>query len=356
MPSSTTEHTVFIASPGDAKVERDALAAIVDEINGAYAPAGHRLRLLRWEDDVAPAAGRPQAAVNAQIPTYDIFVGVLWTRFGTPTGCFGSGTAEEIERALARWQDDHDLPVLLYFCSRPFWPKTLADVDQLRQVIEFRERLRAEQRAFPGDYVSETDFRDFTRKHLCLHLRQLAGASGPALLGTTGRGAGTSRIAGTSRAISDPDDVDALRGVWPRMDPALQRAFDMAYNEKRALGDAGVATSDLFASMVRLQDPLMQPFLKAIPEEALPNPIEGPIMATEYIAQERPWLSHCVSSSIRRLAEKVPAGRTLTTADVFADIAKHGTGDSVQRLRDHGIWPQHIDQVISAQGLDVVRT
>ncbi len=350
MSTITTEHTVFIASPGDASLERQAIADVIDEINGSFAPAGHRLRLLSWERQAAPDAGRPQAVVNEQLSHYDIFVAVLWARMGTPTGAYGSGTEEEIELALTQRRSRHDLPVLLYFCTRPFWPRTLADIEQLRRVFEFRERICGQQQAFPWYYRTETEFRDCTRKHLSQHLRRLA---------ENGRPGAQMPVSGMSTAdlaISDPEDVDALRGVWPRMDSALKQVFGMAYNEHRALGDGGVATQDLFASMVRLKDPMVRPFLQSIPASALPEPMQDPILATDYIAREKPWLSHCVSTSIRRLARQLPGGHLLTTADVFADIAKHGTGHSVQRLRDHGIHPRHIDQVIASHRLQVVRT
>jgi len=48
-----------------------------------------------------------------------------------------------------------------------------------------------------------------------------------------------------------------------------------------------------------------------------------------YIVHERRWLSHCVESSIRRLSQHLPEGRTLTAADIFADIARTGSGESV---------------------------
>ena len=41
---------------------------------------------LRGVEDVAPAFGsEPQEVVNKQIQDYDIFVGILWHRIGTPT-------------------------------------------------------------------------------------------------------------------------------------------------------------------------------------------------------------------------------------------------------------------------------
>src|SRR6185503_17165509 len=94
---------VFVASPSDVSAERNALSSIVQEINqtvAAIAPEkGIRLELVRWETHASPAAGRPQGVINDQIGEYDIFVGIMWRRFGTPTAEAGSGTEEEFNRA-----------------------------------------------------------------------------------------------------------------------------------------------------------------------------------------------------------------------------------------------------------------
>jgi hypothetical protein len=76
----------------------------------------------------------------------------------------------------------------------------------------------------------------------------------------------------------------------------------------------------------------------------------------QYIAQERPWLSGCVAASLTRLGPQLPVGRDLTAADVFADIAKHGTGESVRRLREHDIGPEEIDRILKEKHVQVVGT
>jgi len=87
---------LFIASPGDVASERDALDRVVREVNQTHgAPLGYVIELWRWETHAVPGGGRPQAVINDQIPEYDIFIGIMWRRFGTPTGVAGSGTEEE---------------------------------------------------------------------------------------------------------------------------------------------------------------------------------------------------------------------------------------------------------------------
>lgn len=50
----------------------------------------------------------------------------------------------------------------------------------------------------------------------------------------------------------------------------------------------------------------------------------------------------------------LPAGRTLSAVDVFADIAKNGIGESVRLLRQHNIGPGAIDAILWWKQIDVV--
>ena len=80
------------------------MQGVVNEMNRileALLPEdGIRVELLRWESNVASQiADGPQPVVNKQIESYDIFIGLLAKRFGTPTAVAQSGTEEEFRRA-----------------------------------------------------------------------------------------------------------------------------------------------------------------------------------------------------------------------------------------------------------------
>lgn len=98
---------IFLASPGDVIEEREKLAALTSEINDVLAylapERGLKLELLRYEVDAYPDYGPPQDVVNRLIPDdFDIFVGIMWKRCGTPTAGEESGTVEEYRRAVER--------------------------------------------------------------------------------------------------------------------------------------------------------------------------------------------------------------------------------------------------------------
>jgi Domain of unknown function (DUF4062) len=107
--------------------ERNQLSKVVNELNltiSAIAPEkGVVLELVRWETNAAPGLGAdPQKVVNEQIGDYDIFVGMMWKRMGTPTTTAQSGTEEEFQRAYEKWEQDKSFPVLFYFCQQSFPP------------------------------------------------------------------------------------------------------------------------------------------------------------------------------------------------------------------------------------------
>ena len=92
---------VFIASPGDVAEERDIASHVVGELNRVFAGSlGVELEAVRWETHASPDVGvDAQDVVTRQIGDFDVLVGIMWRRFGTPTRRSRSGTGEEFERA-----------------------------------------------------------------------------------------------------------------------------------------------------------------------------------------------------------------------------------------------------------------
>jgi hypothetical protein len=275
--------------------------------------------------------------INEQIGEYDIFIGAMWRRFGTPSGVAGSGTEEEFRIAYKRLEESPQLALMFYFCEAPFYPKTMDELDQMKRVLQFRQEL--EGKALAWSYEDHGLFEATIRKHLCMRLPTLV-----------------ERRTGTKKALAKPNDssIDDLRVLWPKMSSEVQRAFSIAYNENRLAGDPGIQTRDLIAALLRIESPTLQQVVTDIPSEALPEPTKGPVSEEAYVIEERPWLSGCVASSVRRLGKSLPPGQSLTATDIFADIAKNGTGSSVALLRKHNVGPSEIDTILRSRNIEVV--
>ncbi len=167
---------IFCSSPGDVQAERDHIATLVNELNetiAAVAPEkGISLELIRWETHTAPglSAGGAQGGVTEQIPEYDIFVGIMWKRFGTPTPRFGSGTEEEFRDAYARWEGNKKTPrIMFYFCQADLgYIQDELELTQFGKVLAFRKELN--DKGLTQSYSDRDGFPQVLRHHLNLVL------------------------------------------------------------------------------------------------------------------------------------------------------------------------------------------
>ena len=170
MARQETVVSVFVASPGDVGEERNRLEEVILEMNTTWSRQFRiRLELIQWETHAYPAFGDdPQAVVNEQIPQdFDIFIGLMWYRFGTPTGRAGSGTLEEFQRAKARYdKDPHAVHLMIYFKDAPApIPPSQLDHEQLAGVSELRSHLGQEGGLY-WTFQTTNDFEKLVRLHL----------------------------------------------------------------------------------------------------------------------------------------------------------------------------------------------
>jgi hypothetical protein len=165
--------TIFLASPSDVGDERQRFVEVIGEWNKAWSrELGLRLDVQRWEDNAYPAIGEDaQDVINGQIPDdYDLFVGIMWSRFGTPTTRAGSGTEEEFLRALARYRGKNEkLDILFYFRDAPISPSKLDPV-QLTKVQAFKASLQVEGLLF-WEFSDVEQFEKYVNLHLTRHVQ-----------------------------------------------------------------------------------------------------------------------------------------------------------------------------------------
>ncbi|MBS1726335.1 MAG: DUF4062 domain-containing protein [Armatimonadetes bacterium] len=160
--------SVFLASPSDVSEERLKLREIVADLNAVYARnLGCRLELLSWETDSYPSAGKdPQDVINHQLSDdYDIFIGVMWHRVGTPTKRSASGTMEEFERAKQRFDKDPESVRIMFYFKDEAVPPSQLDPNQLKKVQKFRAGLGKEGVLY-WSFAQTEEFGDLARLHL----------------------------------------------------------------------------------------------------------------------------------------------------------------------------------------------
>jgi len=146
MPEIVTKYRVFIASPSDLNEERQAIDEVVKELNMTFGNQNNLvIEVLKWETHSAPGvtSNSVQEIINDDIgESYDLFIGLMWLKFGTPTAVSGSGTEEEFNKAFGRYKENpNSLQILFYFKNEP--PKNLQDInpDELSKINYFKNSL-----------------------------------------------------------------------------------------------------------------------------------------------------------------------------------------------------------------------
>jgi len=177
-PKQYQKISVFVASPSDMATEKGLLGRVVDSLNKGLADyLGLILEVKEWSS-VLPSMGRPEGVILDQLPIqeWDIFVGLMWLRFGQPTGGkdisgneYESGTEEEFSLAYQSWLKANRPRIMFYRCVRA--PKTITQVDsnQYSKVENFFNQFNAVKGKHPGlykEFDSATDFERDINEHL----------------------------------------------------------------------------------------------------------------------------------------------------------------------------------------------
>ena len=166
MAHQATILNVMIASPSDVSEERQLVRDAIYEWNAIHSKQfGVMLNPVGWETHIAPEMGsRPQEIINKSIlNNSDILIGLFWTRLGSPTGEYVSGTVEEISKHCK-----NNKLASIYISRKPY-PDNI-DLQQL-------QLLRDQTQIWLKDgllefYDDQSIFKQKIKDHLSLHIQQ----------------------------------------------------------------------------------------------------------------------------------------------------------------------------------------
>lgn len=164
MAQNVTLYNLLISCPGDVKTEVALIETAVDEFNELYAdPLGITIKTRHWsKSSYAQSGGKPQALLNEQfVNKCDAAVAIFWTKFGSPTDEYGSGTEEEIEIML-----QSNKQVFMFFCDKPISPSQMNE-DGYKKVQAFREKYK--DRGIYFTYSSDEEFKKLFFAQLSMH-------------------------------------------------------------------------------------------------------------------------------------------------------------------------------------------
>lgn len=174
----TKIYKCFIGSPNDTNEERKICNKVFTEINNTIGERfDFRIESKIWEKDVFPDFGLDsQEVINRQIGfDYEIFVGIMWKKFGTPTLNAESGTEEEFLNAYKAWEQNKELNIMFYFNNEAINPDEL-DIEQFRKVKEFKTKigkLGGLYHEYKGREEFECDFKIHIQKVLLKKVKKI---------------------------------------------------------------------------------------------------------------------------------------------------------------------------------------
>lgn len=167
MAKTKVEYDILISCPGDVIAEIKIIEKVIKKFNDTFSDSSLiRLNAKHWsKNSYNQSGGSPQDLLNKQfVHDCDAAIAIFWTRFGTPTDKYGSGTEEEIEDMIQAGKQ-----VFMYFSSAPISPELLQSEDtrkQYEKIKDFKNKYKDN-----GIYSSFSKRPEF-EKNLFAHISQ----------------------------------------------------------------------------------------------------------------------------------------------------------------------------------------
>lgn len=159
MKANFTHYYFLISCPNDVEKDINIIFEIINDVNQRIGePNFIHIVPLFWKRDAIPSAGSSaQNIINHQLlKEADGVIALFWTKFGTPTDAYGSGTEEEIIKAI---EDNKE--VILLCSEEQISPKKI-DFEQYRKVEKFKKTYHG----LFSSYSTHTDLRENLRRIL----------------------------------------------------------------------------------------------------------------------------------------------------------------------------------------------
>ncbi len=181
-------YRVFVSSPGDMAKQRNVIKETVAGLSATYERKGVTLSAWLWEEDASSEFGQaPQDAITKQLGGYDLYIGLMGTRFGSPTSRYGSGTEQEFMEALEAHQSTGSPEVAFYFKVEQIASNLSRDaLEQLTKMMAFKEKIGplGLYREFTEDHELSIEVSKFIDNALSLRASEVASLSHQYILPT----------------------------------------------------------------------------------------------------------------------------------------------------------------------------
>lgn len=164
---NVTAYDLLISCPGDVSKYVDVVKECIESFNITIGRLNSaEIVGQHWStSSYAQSGDMPQEILNKQfVRDCDAAIAIFWTRFGTPTDKYASGTEEEIEEMISAGKQ-----VFMYFVTEPVDMNSV-DLEQYKKVQDFKGKY--EEKGIYGTYFTVSNVEDLRRlftNHLAMH-------------------------------------------------------------------------------------------------------------------------------------------------------------------------------------------
>jgi hypothetical protein len=163
MPKEIRQINVFVSCPSDVEKEKQIVRVVCDGITkGVGAARNIEVKVIEWKKDVIPliTGEGAQSVIDKQIAEYDydIYVGILWKRFGDKKSDGFTPTEGEFEDAFNRMKETKRPVIKVYFKTENFYPMDAYEAEQICEVIKFKEKIKDRDIGLYDEFKDKEDF------------------------------------------------------------------------------------------------------------------------------------------------------------------------------------------------------
>jgi len=170
--TTTTENkrkiSVFIASPSDLEAERTQFRETIAKLNAGFGDGSQvYFEPLGWENVPATSGIRVQDAINELIDRSDIFILVLYRRWGQDVtdSVYSSYTEEEFNIAWKKYLANKSPEIFVFFKQLNYSIQDENDLN-LSKVLEFKKKLDSSGKFLYHTFQDLSSFEKLVDKHL----------------------------------------------------------------------------------------------------------------------------------------------------------------------------------------------
>ena len=165
---TATCYNVMIVSPSDILEEREIAKSVLyrwNELNSRF----HNIvfSILGYDINAHADSGRhPQESLNHQLlEQADLIIAIFWTKLGTPTTEYSSGSVEEITKHIEQGKK-----ALIYFSNKDVNLQKV-DLEQYRKLQEYKKSIQGT--TYYKEFVSGNDFKNLLGDEMQLIANEL---------------------------------------------------------------------------------------------------------------------------------------------------------------------------------------